>query len=102
MKNLVKIILIAAFITGASLSFGQSKALKKGVKKITKGEYDLAISQFQKYTDSRELGGEANFYLGECYRLSNRVHRLKIITRRLSSVATARKRFIFIMPSRSK
>jgi outer membrane protein OmpA-like peptidoglycan-associated protein/tetratricopeptide (TPR) repeat protein len=74
MKNLVKIILIAAFITGASLSFGQSKALKKGVKKITKGEYDLAISQFQKYTDSRELVGEANFYLGECYRLSNRVH----------------------------
>jgi len=73
MKRVISTGFFLLFLLGTSLSYGQSKALKKGVKKIKRGEYEVAISLLEKHTKERALAGEANFYIGECYFLSNRI-----------------------------
>ena len=65
-------LLLFSFILSASLSFGQS-AFKKGLKRFDKGEYQLAIQHFEKQAAKYELAEESYFYIGECYRLSNRL-----------------------------
>ena len=54
------------------MSFGQKSSLKKGLKNVQKGEYNIAIARLEKIKD-RNLAGVSNFHIGESYRLSNRI-----------------------------
>jgi peptidoglycan-associated lipoprotein len=48
-------------------------ALKKGDKRFKYGEYELAIDQYRKALEKPQHTAEANFKIGESYRLSNRL-----------------------------
>jgi peptidoglycan-associated lipoprotein len=48
-------------------------AMKKGNKRFNTGEYDLSIDYYNKAIANDHLVGEANFKIGESYRLSNRI-----------------------------
>ena len=48
-------------------------AMKKAHKKFERGEYQVSIERYQKALKKRSNAGEANFYIGESYRLSNRL-----------------------------
>ena len=52
------------------VSFGQ---FKKAHKKLARGEYELAIEAYRKLAKNPKYAGEANFNIGEAYRLSNRI-----------------------------
>ncbi len=70
MKKLLTAIIL--FNSLVFISFGQKSSLKKGLKKVQKGEYNIAIAQLEKIKD-RDLAGISNFHIGESYRLSNRI-----------------------------
>ncbi|BDD11001.1 cell envelope biogenesis protein OmpA [Fulvitalea axinellae] len=71
MGKRITIIITVLLVTVAScLAQGQ---LKKGIKKLERGEYQVAIKYFEKQARSGLAVGEAQFYIGECYRLSNRI-----------------------------
>ncbi len=51
--------------------------LKKADKKLKRGEYELAIAAYKKLLDNPKYAAEANFKIGEAYRLSNRIKQAK-------------------------
>ena len=71
MKRISALLLALLMITATG--FGQASNVKKGTKKLKRGEYELAIRYFEKALDAPETKAEASFKLGECYRLSNRI-----------------------------
>lgn len=48
-------------------------ALKKGDKRFKYGEYDLSVEYYARSIEKNQNVAEANFKIGEAYRLSNRV-----------------------------
>jgi outer membrane protein OmpA-like peptidoglycan-associated protein/tetratricopeptide (TPR) repeat protein len=56
----------------ASCSAGKL-AMKKGDKKLKYGEYEYSIDYFEKAIKGKYNAAEANFKIGEAYRLSNRI-----------------------------
>jgi tetratricopeptide (TPR) repeat protein len=62
--------LFALFL--ASCSAGKM-AMKKGDKKFKYGEYELSIDYYNKAINHNFKQDEANFKIGEAYRLSNRL-----------------------------
>ena len=62
---------IAAFMLW-SCSAGKV-AMKKGDKKTKYGEYEVSIPYYQKAISHQYNAAEANFKIGEAYRLSNRI-----------------------------
>jgi len=51
----------------------QAQSIKKANKQINRGEYEEAIASLVKLADKPKYAGEANFKIGEAYRLSNRI-----------------------------
>jgi peptidoglycan-associated lipoprotein len=72
MKRGTTYILLLSILYLASCSAGKM-AMKKGDKKIKYGEYDYSIEYFNKAIKHNHNLGEANFKIGEAYRLSNRL-----------------------------
>jgi len=72
MKRGTVYILFLSILYLASCSAGKI-AMKKGNKKIKYGEYDYSIEYFNKALKHNYNPGEANFNIGEAYRLSNRL-----------------------------
>ena len=70
MKRGFGLLLILALTLNA---FGQN--IKKANKKFDVGEYHVAIHMYEKMVDKPKTKAEANFKIGECYRLSNRIIR---------------------------
>lgn len=70
--NKTKFILILLLPT---LVFGQG--IKKADKNIKRGEYELAISRYEKLKDNPKYAGESNFKIAESYRLTNRLKQAK-------------------------
>jgi peptidoglycan-associated lipoprotein len=50
-----------------------NRTMKRAHKKFNRGEYELSIEIYHKALKKRSNAGEANFYIGESYRLSNRL-----------------------------
>ena len=69
-----KVYLLSVLFLLALTVSGQKSAIKKGTKKIKRGEYNEAIAYFQKAFDDPEYKGESSFHIAEAYRLSNRLH----------------------------
>lgn len=72
MKKSSTYILLLSILYLASCSAGKM-AMKKGDKKIKYGEYNYSIEYFNKAIKHNYNPGEANFKIGEAYRLSNRL-----------------------------
>ncbi|MCK5372272.1 MAG: PD40 domain-containing protein, partial [Cyclobacteriaceae bacterium] len=72
MKKYNAFILFLSILYLASCSAGKL-AMKKGDKKFKYGEYDYSIDYFGKAVKHDFRQGEANFKIGEAYRLSNRL-----------------------------
>lgn len=70
-----KVYLLSVLFLLALTVSGQKSAIKKGTKKIKRGEYNEAIAYFQKAFDDPEYKGESSFHIAEAYRLSNRLHK---------------------------
>lgn len=70
-----KVYLLSVLLLLALTVSGQKSAIKKGTKKIKRGEYNEAIAYFQKAFDDPEYKGESSFHIAEAYRLSNRLHK---------------------------
>ena len=68
-----KIFIILIAFNFLTPGFSQNKALKKGIKKMNRGEFEYAILEFQRIAEKPEIKGEANYYIGEAYLLSNRL-----------------------------
>ncbi len=68
-----KVYLLSVLLLLAITVSGQKSAIKKGTKKINRGEYNEAIAYFQKALDDPEYKGESSFRIAEAYRLSNRL-----------------------------
>lgn len=64
------VLVSALLLQGCSLNKG---ALKKGDRRFKYGEYELAIEQYIKALQKPQYTAEANFKIGESYRLSNRL-----------------------------
>ncbi len=71
-KRISFFIILTAIIYLSGCSAGKM-AMKKGNKKFKYGEYELSIDYYQKAIKSNYHSGEANFKIGEAYRLSNRI-----------------------------
>ncbi len=56
---------------------------KKGQKQFSSGEYQYAINTFSKVLENDPDNKEANFYVAESYRLSNRIERSSIYYEKL-------------------
>lgn len=65
-------ILVLSILYLASCSAGK-QAMKKGNKKFKYGEYDYSIDYYSNAIKHNYNPGEANFKIGEAYRLSNRL-----------------------------
>jgi len=72
MKRSIAYILLLSIIYLASCSAGKM-AMKKGNKKFKYGEYEFSIDYYNKAIKHKYNPGEANFKIGEAYRLSNRI-----------------------------
>ena len=75
MKMAKYVYLLSVLLLLALTVSGQKSAIKKGTKKIKRGEYNEAIAYFQKAFDDPEYKGESSFHIAEAYRLSNRLHK---------------------------
>jgi peptidoglycan-associated lipoprotein len=64
--------LLCSMLYLASCSAGKL-AMKKGDKKLKYGEYEYSIDYFEKAIKGKYNAAEANFKIGEAYRLSNRI-----------------------------
>ena len=64
------LLLFLLILTSCNLN---KRTLKKAHKKFDRGEYEVSIDMYQKALKKRSTAGEANFYIGESYRLSNRL-----------------------------
>ncbi len=69
-RNFPYILLVMLFLTSCNLN---KLAMKKAHKKFDRGEYEVSIDMYQKQLKKHSLAGEANFYIAESYRLSNRL-----------------------------
>lgn len=69
MKRIIFILML--FLLGACNA--GKMALKKGNKKYERGEYNVAIDFYEKAVSKNTATAESNFYIGESYRLSNRI-----------------------------
>ena len=69
-KLLLFAIIILTVMSSCSL---KRRTLKKAEKRFDAGEYELAIDMYHKAIRKGISPGEANFYIGEAYRLSNRL-----------------------------
>ena len=65
-------LLLCSMLYLASCSAGKL-AMKKGDKKLKYGEYEYSIDYYEKAIKGKYNPGEANFKIGEAYRLSNRI-----------------------------
>ena len=65
--------LLVMVLLASSMGFAQKSAIKKGIKKSKRGEYNEAIAYYQKALEDPGLKGESNFYIAEAFRLSNRI-----------------------------
>lgn len=72
MKRFSIYILFLSILFLASCSAGKI-AMKKGNKKFKYGEYDYSIEYYNKAIKHNYNPGEANFKIGEAFRLSNRL-----------------------------
>ena len=72
MKKYTAYILVFSMFFLASCSAGKM-AMKKGNKKFKYGEYEYAIDFYNKAIKHNYMPGEANFKIGESFRLSNRL-----------------------------
>ncbi|SNS58634.1 Outer membrane protein OmpA [Belliella buryatensis] len=63
------------FFLVALLGSSCTSLLKKGQKQFSSGEYQYAIGTFSRVLEKDPDNKEANFYVAESYRLSNRVER---------------------------
>ena len=64
----------AVFLFSLFLIFSACTSLyQKGQKQFQSGEYQFAIATFSKVLENDPDNKEANFYLAESYRLSNRI-----------------------------
>jgi peptidoglycan-associated lipoprotein len=72
MNRLTVIMLICSALYLASCSMGK-RAMKKGDKRLKYGEFEYSIDYYQKAIRNNYNVGEANFKIGEAYRLSNRL-----------------------------
>ncbi len=72
MRRNTTYILLLSILYLASCSAGKM-AMKKGNKKFKYGDYDFSIEYFNKAINHNYKLGEANFNIGEAYRLSNRL-----------------------------
>ena len=72
MRRSILYLLFLSILYLASCSAGKM-AMKKGDKKTKYGEYDYSIEYFNKAIKHNYKPGEANFKIGEAYRLSNRI-----------------------------
>ncbi len=72
MNRLTVILLIFSSLYLASCSVGKM-AMKKGDKRLKYGEFEYSIDYYEKAIRSNYNVGEANFKIGEAYRLSNRL-----------------------------
>lgn len=72
MKKSTTYILLLSILYLASCSAGKM-AMKKGDKKFKYGEYNYSIDFYNKAIKHNHNPGEANFKIGEAYRLSNRL-----------------------------
>ena len=72
MKRSTAYILFLSILYLASCSVGKM-AMKKGNKKFKYGDYDYSIEYFNKAIKHNYKPAEANFKIGEAYRLSNRL-----------------------------
>ncbi|MGF1638441.1 MAG: OmpA family protein [Cyclobacteriaceae bacterium] len=61
-------------------------AMKKGDKRLKYGEYEISVDYYARAIEKNHNVGEANFKIGEAYRLSNRVkHALPYYERAINS-----------------
>jgi outer membrane protein OmpA-like peptidoglycan-associated protein len=67
------LILLALVFAIPLAMYGQKGAIKKGIKRTKRGEFNEAIAYYQKAMNDPELKGESNFQIAEAYRLSNRM-----------------------------
>ncbi|MCG8309930.1 MAG: OmpA family protein [Cytophagales bacterium] len=70
-RSIIYLLTLSAFYL-ASCSAGKI-AMKKGDKKLKYGEFEYSIEYFNKAIKHNYRPGEANFKIGEAYRLSNRI-----------------------------
>ncbi|MFD2035747.1 OmpA family protein [Belliella marina] len=59
---------------------------KKGQKQFSSGEYQYAISTFSKVLEKEPDNKEANFYVAESYRLSNRIEKSAVYYEKLTEL----------------
>lgn len=57
------------------LSAGCTSLQQKGINQFSSGEYQVAISTFSQVLEKEPENPEANFYVAESYRLSNRIEK---------------------------
>ncbi|MCP4522396.1 MAG: OmpA family protein [Cytophagales bacterium] len=73
MRKVVFVIITLSLLT--SCMNKASRYYKKGYSKYKDQEYEFAIQDFKKALELETISvAEANFYIAECYRLSNRIH----------------------------
>jgi len=72
MNRVAIFLLMCTSIYLASCSAGKM-AMKKGDKKLKYGEFEFSIDYYEKAIRSNYQADEANFKIGEAYRLSNRI-----------------------------
>src|SRR5210317_418994 len=72
MKRSFLYIIVLSSLYLASCSAGKM-AMKKGDKKLKYGEFEYSIDYYDKAIKHNYNTGEANFKIGEAYRLSNRL-----------------------------
>lgn len=63
-------VILAVLLTSCNAG---KMALKKGNKKYRRGEYNVAITFYEKAIDHKTSTARSNFYIAESYRLSNRI-----------------------------
>ena len=68
---------LALFALIAVVLLSGCSAMKRADKKFERGEYNVALDLYEKAAKKNKYAGEANFQIGECYRLSNRIREAK-------------------------
>jgi peptidoglycan-associated lipoprotein len=72
MKRIALFLVLVSILLGACTSMYQ-----KGQNKFQSGEYQVAINTFSKILEKEPENKQANFYVAESYRLSNRIEESK-------------------------
>ncbi len=72
-KQLFSLGLVLTVLLSVPALSQSRKSLKKGNKKMDRGEYEVAIALYQKVVDKGGNTGPSNFQIAESYRLSHRI-----------------------------